>query len=76
MDKNVDPASSLQVVNARVKTHKHFDMLYIPGQNHSVGYWPMSTTGDDYFVLNLLGVEAPDWNRVSLPSDVAASAEN
>jgi dipeptidyl aminopeptidase/acylaminoacyl peptidase len=37
MDSNVDPASSLQVVNAAVKAHKHFDMLYIPGQNHGVG---------------------------------------
>ena len=37
MDTNVDPASSLQVVNALVKAHKHFDMLYIPGQNHGVG---------------------------------------
>jgi dipeptidyl aminopeptidase/acylaminoacyl peptidase len=31
LDSNVDPASSLQVVNALVKAHKHFDMLYIPG---------------------------------------------
>ena len=37
MDSNVDPASSLQVVNALVKAHKHFDMLFIPGQNHGVG---------------------------------------
>ena len=37
MDTNVDPASSLQVVNALVKANKHFDMLYIPGQNHGVG---------------------------------------
>jgi hypothetical protein len=37
MDSNVDPAPSLQVVNALVESHKHFDMLYIPGQNHGVG---------------------------------------
>ena len=37
MDSNVDPASSLQVVNALVKANKHFDMLFIPGQNHGVG---------------------------------------
>jgi dipeptidyl aminopeptidase/acylaminoacyl peptidase len=48
MDSNVDPASSLQVVNALVKANKHFDILYIPGQNHG------------------LGVEPPDWNKVSL----------
>jgi dipeptidyl aminopeptidase/acylaminoacyl peptidase len=69
MDSNVDPASSLQVVNALVKAHKHFDMLYIPGQNHGVGILADEHYRDDYFVHNLLGVEPPDWNKVSLPAD-------
>jgi hypothetical protein len=68
MDTNVDPASSLQVVNALVKAHKHFDMLYIPGQNHGVGILATEHYRDDYFVHNLLGVEPPDWNEVSLPA--------
>jgi dipeptidyl aminopeptidase/acylaminoacyl peptidase len=67
MDTNVDPASSLQVVNALVKAHKHFDMLYIPGQNHGVGALNTEHYRDDYFVHYLLGVEPPDWNKVSLP---------
>ena len=66
MDSNVDPASSLQVVNALVKAHKHFDMLYIPGQNHGVGVLASEHYRDDYFVHHLLGVEPPDWNKVSL----------
>ena len=69
MDTNVDPASSLQVVNAFVKAHKHFDMLYIPGQNHGVGILSDEHYRDDYFVHNLLGVEPPDWNQVSLKKD-------
>lgn len=69
MDTNVDPASSLQVVNALVKAHKHFDMLYIPGQNHGVGVLADQHYRDDYFVHNLLGVEPPDWNKVSLKSE-------
>ncbi|MGD0890492.1 MAG: DPP IV N-terminal domain-containing protein [Terracidiphilus sp.] len=69
MDSNVDPASSLQVVNALVKAHKHFDMLYIPGQNHGVGILADEHFRDDYFVHNLLGVEPPDWNKVSLNVD-------
>ncbi|HXE08158.1 MAG TPA: DPP IV N-terminal domain-containing protein [Acidobacteriaceae bacterium] len=69
MDTNVDPSSTLQVVNALVKAHKHFDMLYIPGQNHGVGILANEHYRDDYFVHNLLGVEPPDWNKVSLPSD-------
>lgn len=66
MDTNVDPASSLQVVNALVKAHKHFDMMYIPGQNHGVGILANEHYRDDYFVHYLLGVEPPDWNRVSV----------
>jgi dienelactone hydrolase len=74
MDSNVDPASSLQVVNALVKAHKHFDMLYIPGQNHGVGILGTEHYRDDYFVHNLLGVEPPDWNHVSLPPADAPGA--
>ena len=75
MDTNVDPASSLQVVNAFVKAHKHFDMLYIPGQNHGVGILSDEHYRDDYFVRNLLGVEPPDWNKVSLKNDDSATEE-
>ena len=75
MDTNVDPASSLQVVNALVKAHKHFDMMYIPGQNHGVGILTNEHYRDDYFVHNLLGVEAPDWNKVTLPEE-EKEAEN
>jgi dienelactone hydrolase len=72
MDTNVDPASSLQVVNALVKAHKHFDMLYIPGQNHGVGILSDEHYRDDYFVHNLLGVEPPDWNKIPPPADEPA----
>lgn len=75
MDTNVDPASSLQVVNALVKAHKHFDMLYIPGQNHGVGILANEHYLQDYFVHNLLGVEPPDWNRVSLPAEPPAVSQ-
>jgi dienelactone hydrolase len=73
MDSNVDPSSSLQVVNALVKANKHFDMLYIPGQNHGVAVLATQHYLQDYFVHNLLGVEPPDWNRVSLPAEPETS---
>jgi dienelactone hydrolase len=76
MDSNVDPASSLQVVDALVKANKHFDMLFIPGQNHGVGVLANQHYRDDYFVHNLLGVEPPDWNRVTLPAEQATAAGN
>jgi hypothetical protein len=73
MDSNVDPASSLQVVNALVNYRvddkpkpRHFDMLYIPGQNHGVGVLSSQHYLQDYFVRNLLGVEPPDWNKQTL----------
>jgi len=78
MDTNVDPSSSLQVVNALVKAHKHFDMLYIPGQNHGVAALGTEHYRDDYFVHYLLGVEPPDWNKVSLsaPAEPATAGGN
>jgi dienelactone hydrolase len=74
MDSNVDPASSMQVVNALVKAGKHFDMMYIPGQNHGVGVLATQHYLQDYFVHNLLGAEPPDWNKVSLPPEPATAA--
>jgi dipeptidyl aminopeptidase/acylaminoacyl peptidase len=68
MDTNVDPSSSMQVVNALIKAGKHFDMLVVPGQNHGAGSVASQHYLQDYFVHNLLGVEPPDWNKVSLPA--------
>jgi dienelactone hydrolase len=73
MDSNVDPASSLQVIDALVKANKHFDMLFIPGQNHGVGALASQHYLQDYFVHHLLGVEPPDWNRVSLPAEMPSA---
>jgi len=37
LDDNVDPTSTLQVVNALVKADKDFEQLYLPGYGHSLG---------------------------------------
>lgn len=37
LDDNVDPASTLQVVNALVKADKMFEQLYLPSKGHSLG---------------------------------------
>ena len=37
MDTNVDPSSTMQVVNQLIKHNKDFDLLVIPGADHSVG---------------------------------------
>lgn len=64
MDHNVDPSSTMQVVNALIKANKDFDLLVVPGMDHSSG----GPTGDrkrmDFFVKNLLGVDPPNWNNL------------
>ena len=70
MDTNVDPASTLQVVNALIKADKKFDLLFVPGGGHGAGGAFGQRLLEDFFVHNLLGEEPPDWNRTK--SDVSA----
>jgi dipeptidyl aminopeptidase/acylaminoacyl peptidase len=72
MDTNVDPASTMQVVNALIKADKMFDLLVIPGANHGPGGAYGEKKRNDFFVHHLLGVEPPDWNRVEKKKAVAA----
>jgi dipeptidyl aminopeptidase/acylaminoacyl peptidase len=62
MDMNVDPASTMQVVNALIKANKTFDLLVIPGGGHGMGGPYGERKRNDFFVRHLLGVEPPDWN--------------
>jgi len=64
MDTNVDPASTMQVVNALIKANKTFDLLVIPGGGHGMGGAYGERKRNDFFVRSLLGVEPPDWNRI------------
>jgi dipeptidyl-peptidase 4 len=57
MDKNVDPASTLQVVNRLVKADKDFDLLVVPGAGHGMGGAYGARRMQDFFVRHLLGVE-------------------
>ena len=58
LDKNVDPASTMQVVNALVKADKNFELFIMPGQGHGV----LSTEYgkrrlEDFFERTLGGVK-------------------
>ncbi len=58
VDHNVDPASTMQVVNALVKANKDFDLLIIPGSDHGAAESPYGQRRRaDFFVRHLLGVE-------------------
>jgi dipeptidyl aminopeptidase/acylaminoacyl peptidase len=64
MDTNVDPESTMQVVNALIKANKIFDLLVIPGGGHGPGGAYGERKRNDFFVHHLLGVEPPDWNKM------------
>ncbi len=72
LDHNVDPASTMQVVNALIRAGKDFDLVVFPGSDHGAGG---SRYGQrrlrDFFVRHLLGVAPPDWNG-ERPSDQSA----
>jgi len=58
LDKNVDPASTMQVVDALIKADKDFDLIVVPGRGHGVGEIPYTSRRRmDFFVRHLLGVE-------------------
>nr|MBP8960208.1 DPP IV N-terminal domain-containing protein [Bacteroidales bacterium] len=64
MDKNVDPSSTTQFVNALIKANKEFEYVFIPGAGHSSGGNYGERKRRDFFVRYLLGVEPPDWNKI------------
>jgi dipeptidyl-peptidase-4 len=54
LDRNVDPASTLQVVNALINADKDFELLYVPGAGHAVAVTPYGWRRlEEFFVKNL-----------------------
>ena len=64
LDDNVDPASTMQVVNALVKAGKDFELVVIPGAHHTMGEDYGEHKRYDFFVRNLLGKTPPAWNEI------------
>ena len=62
LDTNVDPSSTMQVVNELIKANKNFDLLVIPGGGHGMGGEYGQRKMFDFFVRHLHGVEPPNWN--------------
>ena len=65
MDRNVDPSSTFQVVNALIKANKSFDLLVIPGADHTSGGPYGDRKRYDFFVHQLQGGEPPNRNVVA-----------
>ncbi len=70
LDDNTHPAMALRLVDALIKAGKPFDLLVMPGANHSLQFEPYFLKRSwDYLVRNLLGEEPPD--RVDFrPDDI------
>jgi len=69
LDENVDPSSTLQVVNALIQARKDFDLIVAPGLGHTA----LRSSGPvdyglrrqyDFFLKHLAGVTTPDWNAL------------
>lgn len=72
-DSNVDPASTMQVVNALVRAGKDFDLLNLPGEGHAAGRseGPIDYAHRrqfDFFVRHLQGAATPRWNAPAPPA--------
>ncbi|MFN9947262.1 MAG: alpha/beta hydrolase family protein [Phycisphaerae bacterium] len=58
LDRNVDPASTMQVANALLAADKDFELVVVPGGGHGVGESPaLARRRQDFFVRHLHGVE-------------------
>lgn len=64
LDDNVDPASTMQVVNALIKANKDFELVVIPGAHHTMGEDFGEHKRYDFFVRHLMGVTPPSWDKV------------
>ena len=69
LDHNVDPASTMQVVNALIAADKDFDLIVFPGKDHGAGGGPYGERRRrDFFVQHLLNVAPPVRNLASTVS--------
>ena len=61
LDRNVDPASTMQVVNALIKADKDFELIVFPNGGHGSGGSPYGERRrNDFFVRSLMNTAAGD----------------
>jgi dipeptidyl aminopeptidase/acylaminoacyl peptidase len=65
MDDNVDPASTYQLVDALVKAGKDFELVVLPGTNHTMGERYGEHKRFDFFVRHLLHKNPPLWDEIN-----------
>ncbi len=65
LDDNVDPASTMQVVNALIKANKDFELVVIPGAHHTMGEDFGEHKRYDFFVRHLMNANPPKWEELA-----------
>lgn len=63
IDDNVDPSSTMQVIDELIKANKEFEFVILPGVQHTEGEEYGERKRRDFFVRNLLKQETPNWNE-------------
>lgn len=62
LDDNVDPSSTYRLANSLIKHNKNFELVVLPGVNHTLGGKYGEHKRRDFFVKHLLNQEPPNWN--------------
>jgi dipeptidyl aminopeptidase/acylaminoacyl peptidase len=70
LDTNVDPSSTMQVVNALVRSAKEFELVVIPGADHGAASPITARKRNDFFVKHLRGLQPPNWNDMPVNTSV------
>jgi dipeptidyl aminopeptidase/acylaminoacyl peptidase len=71
LDDNVLPSQTMRLVDALVAADKDFDLLIVPGAEHSLhGFLPyVHRRTWDYFVRHLMGATPPSYRLADIPLD-------
>jgi dipeptidyl aminopeptidase/acylaminoacyl peptidase len=62
-DRNVPPETTFRLADALIKAGKDFELVVIPGADHTDGGPYGERKRRDFFVKHLLGVDPPSWNN-------------
>lgn len=65
IDSNVPPESTFRFADALMKANKEFELVHLPGLNHTAGGQFGERKRCDFFVRHLLGVDPPNWNTMN-----------
>jgi len=61
-DRNVPPETTFRLADALIKAQKEFELVVIPGADHTDGGPYGERKRRDFFVRHLLAVDPPSWN--------------